>query len=44
MVPKDGSVIDNFHLIKDLGRRSHAALLDGGRALAAKEETFWQDV
>jgi D-glycero-alpha-D-manno-heptose-7-phosphate kinase len=26
---KDGSVIDNLHYIKDLGRRSHAALLQG---------------
>jgi D-glycero-alpha-D-manno-heptose-7-phosphate kinase len=26
---KDGSVIDNLHYIKDLGRRSHAALLKG---------------
>ena len=26
---KDGSVIDNLHYIKDLGRRSHAALLGG---------------
>ena len=26
---KDGSVIDNLHYIKDLGQRSHAALLQG---------------
>jgi len=26
---KDGSVIDNLHFIKDLGRRSHAALMQG---------------
>jgi D-glycero-alpha-D-manno-heptose-7-phosphate kinase len=26
---KDGSVVDNLHYIKDLGRRSHAALLRG---------------
>jgi D-glycero-alpha-D-manno-heptose-7-phosphate kinase len=26
---KDGSVIDNLHYIKELGRRSHAALLQG---------------
>ena len=26
---KDGSVIDNLHYIKDLGRRSHEALLQG---------------
>jgi D-glycero-alpha-D-manno-heptose-7-phosphate kinase len=26
---KDGSVIDNLHYIKDLGRRSHAVLLQG---------------
>jgi D-glycero-alpha-D-manno-heptose-7-phosphate kinase len=26
---KDGSVMDNLHFIKDLGRRSHAALMQG---------------
>jgi D-glycero-alpha-D-manno-heptose-7-phosphate kinase len=26
---RDGSVIDNLHYIKDIGRRSHAALLQG---------------
>jgi D-glycero-alpha-D-manno-heptose-7-phosphate kinase len=40
---KDGSVIDNLHHIKDLGRRSHAALLQGDLAhFAELMDEHWQ--
>src|SRR6516225_3293320 len=40
---KDGLVIDNLHYIKDLGRRSHAALLQGDLPLLAElMEEHWQ--
>src|SRR6516162_769356 len=40
---KDGSVIDNLHYIKDLGRRSHAALLQGDLPLLAElMDEHWQ--
>ena len=40
---KDGSVIDNLHYVKDLGRRSHAALLQGDLAqFAALMDEHWQ--
>jgi D-glycero-alpha-D-manno-heptose-7-phosphate kinase len=40
---KDGSVIDNLHYIKDLGRRSHAALLRGDLPRFAKlMDEHWQ--
>jgi D-glycero-alpha-D-manno-heptose-7-phosphate kinase len=40
---KDGSVIDNLHYIKDLGRRSHAALLQGDLTrFAGCMDEHWQ--
>ena len=40
---KDGLVIDNLHYIKDLGRRSHAALLQGELPLFAElMDEHWQ--
>jgi D-glycero-alpha-D-manno-heptose-7-phosphate kinase len=41
---KDGSVIDNLHFIKDLGRRSHAALIRGDLPRFAElMEEHWQE-
>lgn len=40
---KDSSVIDNLHYIKELGRRSHAALLQGDLLrFAALMDEHWQ--
>jgi D-glycero-alpha-D-manno-heptose-7-phosphate kinase len=40
---KDGSVIDNLHYIKDLGRRSYAALLQGDLPrFAGLMDEHWQ--
>ena len=40
---KDGSVIDNLHYIKDLGRRSHQALLQGDlQCFADLMDEHWQ--
>jgi D-glycero-alpha-D-manno-heptose-7-phosphate kinase len=40
---RDGSVIDNLHYIKDIGRRSHAALLQGDLPqFAALMDEHWQ--
>ena len=40
---KDGSVIDNLHYVKDLGRRSHAALLKGDLPCFAElMDEHWQ--
>ena len=41
---KDGSVIDNLHFIKDLGRRSHAALMRGDLPRFAElMDEHWQE-